>query len=70
MDGNILRLGRWPQAWPKVMAAYDWKSPASWLPVHRDQLRAKRSVMSMGELYLLSLNWLNVNWLIEVLNDS
>jgi len=26
-----------------------------WLPVHRDQLRAQRSVMSMGELYLLLL---------------
>jgi len=37
------------------MAAYrrvdGFKSPASWLPVHRDQLRAQRSVTSMGELY-------------------
>jgi len=28
-------------------------SPAGWLPVHRDQLRAQRSVTSMGKLYLL-----------------
>jgi len=28
------------------------KSPAGWLPVHRDQLWAQRSVMSMGSLYL------------------
>jgi len=38
------------------MAAYrrvdGFKSPAGWLPVHRDQLRAQRSVTSMGELYL------------------
>jgi len=38
------------------MAAYrrvdDLWSPAAWLPVHRDQLRAQRSVSSMGSLYL------------------
>jgi len=38
------------------MAAYrrvdDLQSPAGWLPVHRDQLRAQRSVSSMGSLYL------------------
>jgi len=28
-------------------------SPAGWLPVHRDQLRAQRSVTNMGKLYLL-----------------
>jgi len=28
------------------------KSPARGLPVHLDQLRAQRSVTSMGELYL------------------
>jgi len=27
-------------------------SPVGWLPVHRDQLRAQRSVTSMGKLYL------------------
>jgi len=27
-------------------------SPAGWLPVPRDQLRAQRSVTSMGSLYL------------------
>jgi len=35
------------------MAAYcrmdDLLSPAGWLPVHRDQLRAQRSVSSMGK---------------------
>ena len=41
------------------MADYCWvygvihfTSPAGWLPVHRDQLRAQRSVTSMGKLYL------------------
>ena len=40
------------------MAAYrrvwvdDLRSPADWLPVHWDQLRAQRSVSSMGSLYL------------------
>jgi len=29
--------------------------PAGSLPVHRDQLRAQRSVTSMGSLYLSSL---------------
>jgi len=37
-----------PQAWRKVMAAYrrvdGFKSPAGWLPIHRDQLRAQRSL--------------------------
>jgi len=40
------------------MAAYrrvdDLPSPAGWLPVHRDQLRAQRSVSSMGSLYLFT----------------
>jgi len=33
----------------------DLRSPAGWLPVHRDQLRAQRSVSSMGNLYLYLL---------------
>jgi len=41
------------------MAAYrrvdDFRSPAGWLPVHRYQLRAQRSVSSMGSLYLYLL---------------
>jgi len=41
------------------MAAYrrvdDLQSPAGWLPVHQDQLRAQRSVSSMGSLYLYLL---------------
>ena len=43
----------------KATADYCWvngvihfTSPAGWLPVHRDQLRAQRSVTSMGKLYL------------------
>jgi len=40
------------------MAAYrrvdDLRSPAGWLPVHRDQLRAQRSVSSTGSLYLFT----------------
>jgi len=30
---------------------------AGWLPVHRDQLRAQRSVTSMGKLYFLLLSF-------------
>ena len=51
-DGDALRLGRSPQAWRKVMAAYHWVDDlraAGWLPVHRDQLRAQRLVSSMGK---------------------
>ena len=55
-DGDVLWLGRWLQAWRKVMAAYcrGWlkKSSVGWLPVHRDQLQAQRSVKSMEELCL------------------
>ena len=43
------------------MADYCWvygvihfTSPAGWLPVHRDQLRAQRLVTSMGKLYLFT----------------
>jgi len=47
------------------MAAYrrvdDLRSPAGWLPVHRDQLRAQRSVWSMGSLYLY-LSFSTVLW--------
>jgi len=47
------------------MAAYrrvdDLRWPAGWLPVHRDQLRAQRSVSSMGSLYLLSFYTLSVS---------
>ena len=48
------------QAWQKAIADYcyvygviHFTSPAGWLHVHRDQLRAQRSVTSMGKLYLL-----------------
>ena len=44
------------QAWQKATANYCWvygvihfTSPAGWLSVHRDQLRAQRSVTSMGK---------------------
>ena len=54
-DGDGLRLGRWLQAWRKLTAAYrrGWlkKSYSGWLPVHRDQLWAQRSVTSMGVLF-------------------
>ena len=36
-------------------------SPAGWLPVHRDQLRAQRSVTSMGKLHLLPFSCQNGN---------
>ena len=56
--------GRWCCAAGKVTAGQaesngslllcEWlKSPAGWLYVHRDQLLAQRSVMSMESLYLL-----------------
>ena len=52
-DGDVLRLGRWLQAWRKVMAAYRCgKSPVGWLPVHWDQLRTQHSLTSMGDLYV------------------
>jgi len=52
----------WPQAWQKVTAAYcqsmAWFTSrhlrADCLYIHRDQLRAQRSVTSMGKLYLLT----------------
>ena len=37
----------------RVYGVIHFTSPAGWLPVHRDQLRAQRSVTSMGKLYLL-----------------
>ena len=55
-DSDVLRRGRWPQAWRKVMAAYrrGWlkKSPAGWLPVYNDELWAQRSETTMGEFSL------------------
>jgi len=38
----------------RVYGMIHFTSPAGWLPVHRDQLRAQRSVTSMGKLYLYS----------------
>jgi len=37
-----------------VYGVIHFTSPAGWLPVHRDQLRAQRSVTSMGKLYLFT----------------
>ena len=37
-----------------VYGMIHFTSPAGWLPVHRDQLRAQRSVTSMGKLYLFT----------------
>jgi len=46
------------------MAAYrrvdDLRSPAGWLPVHRDQLRAQRSVSSVGSLYIYLFTYMVV----------
>jgi len=60
-DGDILQFGRWPQVESNgSLPPGRWhkKSPACWLPVHRDQLWGQRSVTSMGELYLTSAVWL------------
>jgi len=47
------------------MTAYhrvdDLMSPTGWLPVHRDQFRAQRSVTSIGELYLFYFAYVNVH---------
>ena len=37
-----------------VYGVIHFTSPAGWLPLHRYQLRARRSVTSMGKLYLYS----------------
>ena len=39
-------------AYCQVYGVIHFMSPAGWLPVHWDQLRAQRSVTSMGKLYL------------------
>jgi len=39
-------------AYYQVYGMIHFMSPAGWLPVHRDQLRAQRSVTSMGNLTL------------------
>ena len=40
-------------AYCQVYGVIHFTSPAGWLPVHRDQLRAQRAVRSIGKLYLL-----------------
>jgi len=39
----------------------DFKSPAGWLPVHRDQLRAQRSANSMGNFIFYLNNYSSVS---------
>jgi len=62
----VLVEGRWRSSAGKVTAGLvesngslppvdDLKSHLDWLPVHRDQLRAQRSVTSMGELYMFTI---------------
>ena len=51
----------------QVYGVIHFTSPAGWLPVHRDQPRAQRSVTSMGKLYLfyhiVSYQWREeVSW--------
>ena len=60
-NGDVFRLGRWPQAWRNCAESngslpleMTLKSPADWLPVHRDWLWTQRSVSSMGKLYFFS----------------
>ena len=58
---GVFRLRKWLQAGRKVMASYHWgwfkESPAGWLPVYWDQLRARRSVTSIGAFYLWLVLW-------------
>ena len=42
-------------AYCQVYGVIHFTLPAGWLPVHRGQLRAQRSVTSMGKLYLFTL---------------
>jgi len=42
----------------QVYGVIHFTSPAGWLPVHRDQLRAQRSVTSMGKLCLLPIKFM------------
>ena len=42
-------------AYCQVYGVIHFTSPAGWLPIHQDQLRAQRSVTSMGKLYLFSI---------------
>jgi len=44
-------------AYCQVYGVIHFTSPAGWLPVHWDQLRAQRSVTSMGKLYFLLLSF-------------
>jgi len=44
-------------AYCQVYGVIHFTSPAGWLPVHWDQLRAQRSVMSMGKLFFLLLSF-------------
>ena len=47
-------------AYCQVNGVIHFTSSAGWLPVHRDQLRAQRSVTSMGKLYLLPITFIKV----------
>ena len=44
-------------AYHQVCGMIHFTSSVGWLLVHRDQLRAQRSVMTMGELCLYLLGW-------------
>jgi len=46
-------------AYCQVYGVIHFTSPAGRLPVHRDQLRAQRSITSMGKLYLFYLLWVH-----------
>jgi len=59
-NGDVFWLGKWLQAWWKVMATYSQgrlrKSLSGWLAVLQDQLRTECLVTSVGELYLYLYN--------------
>ena len=54
-------------AYRRVYGVIHFTSFAGWLPVHRDQLQAQRSVTSMGELYFYLLHSDDENEFIEAL---
>jgi len=59
-NGDVFRLGRWPPAWRKVMAAY--RQTVGWLLVHRDQLRAQRLITSIAKLHLSPNNGIPLSY--------
>jgi len=57
-------------AYCQVYGVIHFTSPAGWLPVHRDHLRAQRSVTSMGKLYRFVLPVIALMQLLVVVESA